>query len=44
MKYRNSPPKPYGEGELLPFLQQFWIWADLMRKMLYSGQDFKKVT
>ena len=27
---------------MLPFLQQFWNTADLMRTMLYVVQDFKE--
>ncbi|WP_171720854.1 hypothetical protein [Paenibacillus phytohabitans] len=39
MKYRNHPAKPLGGGELLHFLQQFRIWDDLMRGMLYFVQQ-----
>ncbi|AIQ56124.1 hypothetical protein PBOR_03490 [Paenibacillus borealis] len=30
------------KGEILHFVQQFRIWADLMSEMLYSVQDFMK--
>jgi hypothetical protein len=39
MKYKNNPAKPLGDGEILLFIQQFWILADRMRKMLYYVQD-----
>ncbi|WP_281365825.1 hypothetical protein [Paenibacillus phytohabitans] len=44
MKYNNSPAKPLGKGEMLHFVQQFWIWGDIIGKMLYYVQDFEKVT
>ncbi|WP_281192086.1 hypothetical protein [Paenibacillus borealis] len=40
MKYKNNPVEPLEKGEMLPFVQQFWIWASMWRKMLYFGQDF----
>jgi hypothetical protein len=43
MKYKNCPAKPLGKGEMLHFVQQFWIWADIIGKMLYSVQDFNKL-
>ncbi|MEI2396542.1 hypothetical protein V8V88_14890 [Paenibacillus phytohabitans] len=38
-KYRNFPAKPLEGGGMLPFIQQFSIWADLMRRMLYFVQE-----
>ncbi|KHL96329.1 hypothetical protein QW71_07695 [Paenibacillus sp. IHB B 3415] len=40
MKYNNLPAEPPGGGEMLPFVQQFWITAALRSKMLYLVQDF----
>ncbi|WP_157764138.1 hypothetical protein [Paenibacillus borealis] len=39
MKYRNCPAEPLEGGELLHFLQQFRMWDDLMREMLYFVQQ-----
>lgn len=39
MKYRNCPAEPLGGGELLHFLQHFWIRGDWMREMLYFVQQ-----
>ncbi|NOU78027.1 hypothetical protein GC101_03950 [Paenibacillus sp. LMG 31459] len=44
MKYKNNPAESLGEDEMLPFVQQFWIWAEMRREMLYYGQDFIKIT
>lgn len=42
MKYNNNPAKPLEKAEILPFVQQFWIWADRMKGMLYYVQDYIK--
>ncbi|MEK3670715.1 hypothetical protein [Paenibacillus sp. FSL R10-2771] len=42
MKYKNNQAEPFEKGEMLPFVQQFWNWDDLRRRMLYYGQDFIK--
>ncbi|WP_342422557.1 hypothetical protein [Paenibacillus sp. FSL E2-0178] len=42
MKYNNNPAEPLEYGEKLQFVQQFWIWADLRRGMLYYVQDLIK--
>ncbi|NOU83163.1 hypothetical protein GC101_30320 [Paenibacillus sp. LMG 31459] len=42
MKYNNNPAKSLEKGEILPFVQQFWIWADRMKEMLYYVQDYIK--
>ncbi|WP_342421554.1 hypothetical protein [Paenibacillus sp. FSL E2-0178] len=42
MKYKNNPAKSLEKGEIMPFVQQFWIWADRMKEMLYYVQDFIK--
>ncbi|AIQ56797.1 hypothetical protein [Paenibacillus borealis] len=33
MKYKNCPAKPLEQAEILPFVQQFWSWADRMREI-----------
>lgn len=38
-KYKNYPAKPPGGGEMLYFIQQSWIRAEILRKMLYFVQD-----
>lgn len=43
MKYSNFPAKLRGEGELLYFVQQLWIRAGNMRRMLYFVQDYIKL-
>ncbi|KHL91112.1 hypothetical protein QW71_36570, partial [Paenibacillus sp. IHB B 3415] len=40
MKYNNLPAKRLRGGGMLYFIQQFWIRAEIMRKMLYFVQDF----
>jgi hypothetical protein len=42
MKYRNISYIGSAEEIFLPFLQQFWIIADLTGELLYFVQDFKK--
>ncbi|AIQ27122.1 hypothetical protein P40081_02115 [Paenibacillus sp. FSL P4-0081] len=39
MKYSNCPAKPPGGEQLLPFVQQFPITPDIMRRILYFVQD-----
>lgn len=38
-KYKNYPAKPSGGEEMLYFIQQSWIRANILRKMLYFVQD-----
>ncbi|WP_281191758.1 hypothetical protein [Paenibacillus borealis] len=40
MKYKNNPAKLLEADEILQFIQQFWICADMGRGMLYYVQDF----
>ncbi|MEI2394880.1 hypothetical protein [Paenibacillus phytohabitans] len=40
MKYNNNPAEPLEQGEMLPFVQQFWIRTDRRGEMLYLVQDF----
>ncbi|WP_281192295.1 hypothetical protein [Paenibacillus borealis] len=40
MKYKNFPAKRLGGGEMLHFVQQFWIRAEIIRGMLYLVQDY----
>ncbi|MEK3683607.1 hypothetical protein [Paenibacillus sp. FSL R10-2736] len=44
MKYKNNPAKSLEKGAIMPFVQQFWIWADRMKEMLYYVQDFIKIS
>ncbi|AIQ61619.1 hypothetical protein [Paenibacillus borealis] len=38
MKYKNFPAKPHAGREMLPFVQQYWIWADMPGELLYYVQ------
>ncbi|MEI2394999.1 hypothetical protein [Paenibacillus phytohabitans] len=40
MKCKNIPAELLEKGEMLPFIQQFWFWADRRRELLYYGQEF----
>ncbi|WP_157764030.1 hypothetical protein [Paenibacillus borealis] len=40
MKYNNNSAEPPEKGKILHFIQQFRIWGDKRREMLYYVQDF----
>ncbi|WP_157763962.1 hypothetical protein [Paenibacillus borealis] len=40
MKYKNNAAEPLEKDEMLPFVQQSWIWAYKRRELLYYGQEF----
>lgn len=39
---QEYPVKPLGGREILPFVQQSWIMAEMSGKMLYFVQDLHK--
>jgi hypothetical protein len=43
MKYNNSLVNLPDGGEMMPFIQQFSVNVDLLRKMLYFVQDFNYI-